>query len=57
MTVLQYPSPLCRLQWAVTHAIGLQVKLTILEEYDVALMAIVGILISNIVFMVDIRAH
>ncbi len=33
---LQYPSPLCRLTWAVTHMIGLHIKLTILRECDVA---------------------
>jgi hypothetical protein len=54
---VQYPSPPCRLAWAVTHVIVLNVKLTILREYDVALMTIVGILISNIGFMVDTRAH
>ena len=54
---VQYPSPPCRLAWAVTHVIVLNVKLTILREYDVALMTIVGILISNIIFTVDTRAH
>jgi hypothetical protein len=54
---LQYPSPLCRLTWAVTHVIGLHVKLTILGECDVALMTIFGMLISNIVLTVDTRAH
>ncbi len=54
---MQYPSPLCRLKWAVTHVIGLHVKLTILGEYDVASTTILGILISNIVLMVDTRAH
>ncbi len=33
---LQYPSPLCRLIWAVTHVIGLHIELTILGECDVA---------------------
>jgi hypothetical protein len=37
--------------------IGLHVKLTILGEYDVALKTILCILISNIVFTVDTRAH
>ncbi len=50
-----YPSPLCRLKWAVTHVIGLHVELTMLGEYDGALMTI--ILISNIVFVVVTRAH
>jgi hypothetical protein len=54
---LQYPSPLCRLEWAVTHVIGLHVELTILRECDVALTNILGMLISNIVLMVDTRAH
>ncbi len=54
---LQYPSPLCRLKWTVTHVIGLHVKLTILGEYDVALTTILGMLISNIVLMVDTWAH
>jgi hypothetical protein len=57
ISVLQYPSPLCRLKWAVTHVIGLHVELIILGEYDVASTTIVGILISNIVFTVDTRAH
>ncbi len=35
---MQYPSSLCRLTWVVTHVIGLHVELTILGEYDVALM-------------------
>jgi hypothetical protein len=56
-TGLQYPSPLCRLKWAFTHVIGLHVKLTILGEYDVASSTIIGMLISNIVLMVDTRAH
>jgi hypothetical protein len=55
--MLHYPSPLCSLKWAVTHVIGLHVELTILVEYDVASMTILGILISNIVLMVDTRAH
>ena len=42
---------------AVTHVIGLHVKLTILEECDVALTTILGMLISNIVLTVDTRAH
>jgi hypothetical protein len=46
--MVQYPSPLCRLKWAVTLVIGLHVKLTILGEYDVALTTILGMLISNI---------
>ncbi len=54
---MQYPSPLCRLKWAVTHVVGLHVELTILGQYDVALTTIVGIIISNIVFTVDARAH
>jgi hypothetical protein len=54
---LQYPSPLCRLTWAVTHVIGLHVKLTILGECDVASTTILGMLMSNIVLMVDTRAH
>jgi hypothetical protein len=54
---VQYPSPLCRFKWAVTYVIGLHIEPTILGEYDVALMPIVGILISNIVFTVDTRAH
>jgi hypothetical protein len=54
---VQYPSPLCRLTWVVTQVIGLHVKLTILREYDVASMTILGMLISNIVLMVDTRAH
>jgi hypothetical protein len=54
---MQYPSPLCRLTWAVTHVIGLHVKLTILRECDVASTNILGILMSNIVLMVDTRAH
>ncbi len=37
--------------------IGLQVKLTILGEYDVASTTIVGILISSIVFTVDTSAQ
>jgi hypothetical protein len=37
--------------------IGLHVKLTILRECDVALMTILGMLISNIVLTVDTRAH
>ncbi len=55
---LQYPLPLCKLKWAVTHMIGLHVELTILGEYDVASMTIVG-RYSNIyiVFTVDTRAH
>ncbi len=57
LMLLQYPPPLCRLKWAVTHKIGLHVELTILGEYDVALTTIVSILISNIVFAVDTRAH
>jgi hypothetical protein len=40
-----------------THVIGLHIELTILGEYDVASKTIVGILISNIVFTVDTRAH
>ena len=48
---MQYPSPLCRLKWAVTHVIGLHVKLTILGECDVALTTILDILISNIVLI------
>ncbi len=54
---MQYPSPLCRLKWAVKHVIGLHVKLTILKEFDVALTTILGMLISNIVLRVDTRAH
>jgi hypothetical protein len=54
---VQFPSPLCRLKWTVTDVIGLQVKLTILGEYDVASMTILGMLISNIVLTVDTRAH
>ncbi len=54
---MQYPSPLCRFTWVVTHVIGLHVELTILGEYDVASMTILGILISNIVLTVDTRAH
>jgi hypothetical protein len=57
MYLLQYPSPLCRLTWVVTHVIGLHIKLTILGEYDVASMTILGMLISNIVLTVDTRAH
>jgi hypothetical protein len=57
LTFLQYPSPLCRLKWVVAHVIGMHIKLTILGEYDVASTTIVGILISNIVFTVDTRAH
>ena len=45
---MQYLSPLCRLIWAVTDVIGLHVKLTILGEYDMASMTILGILIFNI---------
>jgi hypothetical protein len=56
-SALQYPSPLCRLTWAVTHVIGLHVKLTILGECDVALTSILGMLMSNIVLTVDTRAH
>ncbi len=56
-TMLQYPSPMCRLTWAVTHVIGLHVKLTILGECDVALMTILGTLMFNIVLTVDARAH
>jgi hypothetical protein len=37
---LQYPSPLCRLIWAVTHVIGLHLELTTLGECDVALTTI-----------------
>jgi hypothetical protein len=55
--LLQYPSPLCRLTWAVTHVIGLHVKLTILGECDVASTTILGMLMSNIVLTVDTRAH
>jgi hypothetical protein len=54
---LQYPSPLCRLTWVVTHMIGLHIELTMLEECDVASMTILGMLISNIVLTVDTRAH
>ncbi len=54
---MQYPSLLCRLTWAVTHVIGLHVKLTILGECDVALTTILGMLMSNIVLTVDTRAH
>ncbi len=54
---MQYPSPLCRLTWVVTHVIGLHVKFTILGECDVALTTILGMLISNIVLMVDTMAH
>ncbi len=54
---LHYPSPLCRLTWAVKHVIGLHVELTILGKCDLALTTILGILISNIVLMVDTRAH
>ncbi len=57
LPLLQYPSPLCRLKWAVTQVIGLHVELTILGEYNVASTTIVGILISYIVFTVDTRAH
>jgi hypothetical protein len=57
MKSLQYSSPLCRLTWAVTHMIGLHVKLTILGECDVALTTILGMLMSNIVLMVDTRTH
>ncbi len=48
---MQYPSPLCRLIWAVKHVIGLHVKLTTLGECDVALTTILDILISNIVLI------
>ncbi len=54
---LQYPSPLCRLIWVVTHMIGLHVELTILGECDVASTTISGMLMSNIVLTVDTRAH
>ncbi len=54
---LQYPSALCRLIWAVTQVIGLHVELTILGECNVALMNILGILMSNIVLKVDTWAH
>ena len=54
---MQYPSPLCRLKWAVTHVIGMHIELTIPGEYDVASTTILGILISNIVLTVDTRAH
>jgi hypothetical protein len=53
---LQYPSPLCRLTWAVTHVIGLHIELTILGECDVASTTILGMLMSNIVLTVDTRA-
>jgi hypothetical protein len=56
-TTVQYPSPLCRLTWVVTHVIGLHIKLTILGEYDVALMTILGMPISDIVLTVNNRAH
>ncbi len=42
-TKLQYPSPLCRLEWAFTHVIGLHIELTILGEYDVVSMFILGL--------------
>jgi hypothetical protein len=48
---LQYPSPLCRLIWAVTHVIGLHIKLTTLGECDVALTTILDILLSNVVLI------
>jgi hypothetical protein len=54
---MQYPSPLFRLKWAVTHVIGLHVKLTILGECDVASTTILGMPISNILLTVDTRAH
>ncbi len=41
----------------VTHVIGLHIKLTMLRECDVALMTISGMLMSNIVLMVDTRTH
>ncbi len=47
----------CRLKWALTHVIGLHVKLTILGDCDVAATNILGLLISNIVLMLDTRAH
>ncbi len=37
--------------------IGLHVKLTILGEDDVASTTFLGMLISNIVLMVDTKAH
>jgi hypothetical protein len=37
--------------------IGLHVKLTRLGGYDVASTTILGMLISNIVLMVDTKAH
>ncbi len=37
--------------------IGLHVELTILVECDVALTTILDMLMSNIVFTVDTRAH
>jgi hypothetical protein len=37
--------------------IGLHVKLTILEECDLASATILGMLMSNIVLTVDTRAH
>jgi hypothetical protein len=55
--MLQYPSPLCRLTWVVTHMIGLHIELTLLGECDVASTTILGMLISNIVLRVDTRAH
>ncbi len=54
---MQCPSPLCRLIWAVTHVIGLHVELTILGECDVALMTVLGMLMSNMVLTVDTRVH
>ena len=48
---MQYPSPLCRLIWAVTHVIGLHVELTTLGECDVALTTFLDILISNVVLI------
>ncbi len=54
---LQYPSPQCRLTWAVTHVIGMHVKFTMLGECDVASTTILGMLISNIVLTEDTRIH
>jgi hypothetical protein len=55
--LLQYPSPLCRLKWVVIHVIGLHVKLTILGEYDVASMTIVGIPISALGRMANLKTR